>query len=597
MKKKNVLTVLLFIPLILFLQPLAFADELDDIHFAIRSRGAQWIAGKTSMSRLPFAERQKRLGLQPVYLTSAPENEVPQTAVTLPATLDWRNNGGNFVTPIRDQGSCGSCWAFATTAVLESATLLGNNTPGIDLNLAEQILLSCSGAGNCENGGSVSIASDFIRNTGLPLEGCYPYMAADRSCSNACLDWQASAYKIPSWSWVATIYPTVSALKNALVTNGPLVTTMAVYNDFFSYRSGIYSYTHGSLAGSHAITLIGYDDTNQYFIVKNSWGAGWGEAGFFRIAYTELNSVVRFGQYTIAYAQPAPSCSYAIDPANQSFTAAGGPGSVNVTTSSICPWTAASNVDWIIVTSGVSGAGNGTVNYSVAANTGTASRTGTLSVAGITFTVTQAGTSFVTPPPATTLVSPSGAIATNTPTYIWNAVPGSTWYYLWVDDAAGIKIQKWYTAADAGCAPGTGTCSATPPPVDLVPGNATWWIQTWNSAGYGPWSIGMSFVENPTPPGAATLVSPSGAIATNTPTYIWNAVANSTWYYLWVDDATGIKIQKWYTAADAGCASGTGTCSVALATTLVSGSDIWWIQTWNGVGYGPWSTGMAFTTP
>jgi len=71
--------------------------------------------------------------------------------VGLPSAFDWRNvNGGNYVTPVRDQGNCGSCWAFATTGALESKALITFNWPGKSLNLSEQIVLSCSGAGNCE---------------------------------------------------------------------------------------------------------------------------------------------------------------------------------------------------------------------------------------------------------------------------------------------------------------------------------------------------------------------------------------------------------------------------------------------------------------
>ena len=198
------------------------------------------------------------------------------------------------------------------------------------------------------------------------------------------------------------------------------------------------------------------------------------------------------------------------------------------------------------------------------------------------------------PPSAASLISPSGSTSDNTPTYTWNAVSGSTWYYLWVNDSTGNKIQTWYTAAQAGCASGTGTCSITPA-TTLANGNVTWWIQTWNNAGYGPWSSGLGFnVTSIIVPGKATLVSPSGSTSDNTPTYTWNAVSGSTWYYLWVNDSTGNKIQTWYTAAQVGCASGTGTCSITSATTLANGSATWWIQTWNNAGYGPWSNGLGF---
>ena len=139
---------------------------------------------------------------------------------------------------------------------------------------------------------------------------------------------------------------------------------------------------------------------------------------------------------------------------------------------------------------------------------------------------------------------------------------------------------------------GAGLFLVTP---DILVGEAsTWWIRTWNPNGYGPWSDGVTFTAPvPTLPGKP--MSPSQGINTSMPTYTWNAVPNSTWYYLWVDDSIGNKIRQWYKAADAGCTSGTGTCSLTPGTALTVGAGKWWVQTWNSVGYGPWSTGMAFT--
>jgi poly(3-hydroxybutyrate) depolymerase len=101
-------------------------------------------------------------------------------------------------------------------------------------------------------------------------------------------------------------------------------------------------------------------------------------------------------------------------------------------------------------------------------------------------------------------------------------------------------------------------------------------------------------VANAAPP-AATLTSPSGNISDTTPTYTWNAVSDSTWYYLWVNDSTGNKAKTWYTASDAGCSLGSGTCSVTPSTTLAQGAGQWWIRTWNDSGYGPWSSASNFT--
>ena len=176
-------------------------------------------------------------------------------------------------------------------------------------------------------------------------------------------------------------------------------------------------------------------------------------------------------------------------------------------------------------------------------------------------------------------------------------MPSATWYLLWVNGSTTQgKINQWYKAADAGCGSGTGTCSVTSGTA-LANGSCQWWIQTWNDYGSGPWSDAMSFaITGGGAPGKATQVSPTGSISTTTPTYTWNAVPSTTWYQLWVNDSstsTG-KIKTWYTAAQARCASGTGTCSVTPTTALALGSGQWWIQTWNDYGYGPWSDGMSF---
>jgi hypothetical protein len=96
-------------------------------------------------------------------------------------------------------------------------------------------------------------------------------------------------------------------------------------------------------------------------------------------------------------------------------------------------------------------------------------------------------------------------------------------------------------------------------------------------------------------PAKATLVSPMGTIYEDTPTYTWNAVSDSTSYYLWVDDSTGTPIKTWYTAADAGCGSGSSLCSITPNTALALGSCEWWIQTRNNDGYGDWSASLEFT--
>jgi hypothetical protein len=227
-----------------------------------------------------------------------------------------------------------------------------------------------------------------------------------------------------------------------------------------------------------------------------------------------------------------------------------------------------------------------------------------LNPGGSSFTSSQDAVFGIRPtwprPVAARLISPSGIIATHTPTYAWTAVGNARRYYLWVDDPTSGengKIKIRYSAAQVGCGGGTGICSVKPT-TPLASGPATWWIQTWNEAGDGPWSAPMGFHVSVAPPGPATPLNPSGTIRTTLPTYTWPAVSGATAYMLWVDDVTSGeagKIQTWYSAAQAACGSGSGTCAVTPETALANGPATWWIQTRNAFGFGPWSAPKTFT--
>jgi len=307
-KKKFAVLVLIVVSAVFLLGTVSFADEVADIQAAIKAKGKKWVAGRTSMMMLSPEKRRARLGNFQAKGLPDPDSEPYQESYTaVPATFDWRNmngNGTSYVTPIRNQKSCGSCWAFAATAGLESYTLMTQAMPNTNLDLAEQILISCQNPNGC-SGGYPSQASAHITSTGLPLETCFPYTAYDAQdgansvyCSEACANWQDSTYKILDYGSVSF---SVSAIKDALVNSGPLVTTFNVYSDFYSYDGGIYEYTTGTYEGGHAVLIVGYDDVNQCFIVKNSWGSGWGESGYFRIAYSELSSPIYFGSGTLTY--------------------------------------------------------------------------------------------------------------------------------------------------------------------------------------------------------------------------------------------------------------------------------------------------------
>lgn len=310
----------------------ALADDLADVQKRIKDRDFKWVAKHHANPE------KKGLGLLKDGFTSYVPPAVSENQILLglsPASLDWRNLDagnvlgvlpGNYVSPVKNQGSCGSCWAFATTATAESATQIALNDPiasGNAYNLSEQVMLTCSGAGSC-NGGYVTSASSYIANTGLLREdpaGCYAYNTSSTTCPNptsypGC---DQTRYRIDSWSGVSA---NVEALKNALNNYGPLVATYAVYNDFYRYYSGgVYEATScdqavNPLVGYHAVSVVGYQDADAthpvgYFIVKNSWGTSWGETaggtekGYFRIGYSQVGNCVGFGGSTLAYSKTA----------------------------------------------------------------------------------------------------------------------------------------------------------------------------------------------------------------------------------------------------------------------------------------------------
>lgn len=271
----------------------ATRSKIAELQDNLRSGRARWTAGETSVSNLTEEQWGSLVGLDqtPPLGPMVPEPEIK----SVPSSIDWRSEGGNFVTAPKQQGGCGSCWSFAMTGALESYVMRKQNRPGMDLDLSEQVYVSCSSVGSCKGG---VLFPRFLVNEGLPPEAAYPYAEANGSCSSAAAGWERTAHKISGWGMV---WPSLNKIKAALAHYGPLPTSMQVYEDFMHYKSGVYTRTGGKRLGGHAVLLVGYNDAEEYFIVKNSWGTGWGEGGFFRIDYSQMHSLVVFGITTVAY--------------------------------------------------------------------------------------------------------------------------------------------------------------------------------------------------------------------------------------------------------------------------------------------------------
>lgn len=280
-------------------------EELKSIRMAIKEKDYPWSAGLTSISKLPEDQRKKYTGLlvdeQELERMSAALVEEETFAASkgivfrYPSQFDWRNVGGrDWTTPIKDQGPCGSCVAFATVATVEANLEIFRRNPLMNPNLSEADLLFCGG-GSCR-GWNFAPALSYVRDKGIPDDACFPYTPRDQPCK-PCADRNRRIIKIQGWREICN----VSKAKEWIASKGPVITGMAVYSDFYSYRGGIYRYTTGTFQGYHAIAVVGYNDVGRYWICKNSWGSGWGEGGWFRIAYGDCGIGTKFCFYTVEF--------------------------------------------------------------------------------------------------------------------------------------------------------------------------------------------------------------------------------------------------------------------------------------------------------
>jgi uncharacterized delta-60 repeat protein len=191
-------------------------------------------------------------------------------------------------------------------------------------------------------------------------------------------------------------------------------------------------------------------------------------------------------------------------------------------------------------------------------------------------------------------VSPTDAIVRTNVAYRWTAVMGAVSYRLTIRNNAGGLTYWWYTSAAADCNAAAG-CSASPQ-VALFNGNAEWQVQAWTTIGYGPWSPSVALTVNIPAPPAPTLAFPMGATGTTSPAFRWDASANATLYYITAHDPAGLRVEKWLSPSQAGCASG-GVCTFDAGITLASGAGSWKAIAWNPAGYSPWSSTLAFVVP
>lgn len=222
---------------------------------------------------------------------------------TLPGNFNWVTQGG--VTPVKDQSSCGSCWAFAATAELEAHMLIRY---GVTLDLSEQQVVSCNTSGAGCGGGWATAAYGIFQQTGAVLEDCHPYLANDPPLA-ACL--QNQFLKFGWISGYRSISNNVTQIKTALL-DGPVCTGIDASPAFEAYAGGCFDVPGSTI--NHLVLIVGWDDRScngaGAWLIKNSWGPGFGESGYIWVQYGAALTGYGVTQLTCA----PPATGFAFDP-------------------------------------------------------------------------------------------------------------------------------------------------------------------------------------------------------------------------------------------------------------------------------------------
>lgn len=257
-------------------------------------------SGITPLSNLTPEQKKRVDGLVKHPINQSVRSSTSPIAVPedLPESFDWRDNGGDWTTPVRDQGEeCGSCWAHAAIGVMESYWKIKNDDPSLQIGFSEQYLISCDIDDSGCDGGDFETAMPYLVDTpgpdgqiGVVSRSDYPYSEEQSSCKDIS---GLPRYRADKWAYVNASsdegaengVPPVNELKAAIYLKGPIAVGVEDDDEFDEYTGGVF-YTDTQYEDTnHAVVLIGWgtEDGEEYFIGKNSAGTEWGEDGWFRI--------------------------------------------------------------------------------------------------------------------------------------------------------------------------------------------------------------------------------------------------------------------------------------------------------------------------
>lgn len=267
-------------------QPVLTSEEIAEIN----SKQSQWVAAENWLTRMPlkdFIDSYKDSFEKPN--SSRGKFRKPDTTkkskVSIAPSFNTQTQWPNCIVPIYNQGGCSAGYAIAIAATLSERLCISNQTLFVGMNLSSQYIVSCSTNGQSCQGGFITYAWESVVATGTGVQTCQPYVGS-ATCSNVCANGTPVTMYYPNPNSI-TEFDNAADIQLEVFTNGPITASMALYKDFASYQSGIYTPTTASPIGAQVVKIIGWgvQGTTNYWICANSYGTSWGQSGYFWIQF------------------------------------------------------------------------------------------------------------------------------------------------------------------------------------------------------------------------------------------------------------------------------------------------------------------------
>ncbi|MFT3943042.1 MAG: C1 family peptidase [Ancrocorticia sp.] len=274
--------------------------DLEAVRAQIEKSPFDWTAEENGMTKLSEAERNRYLGVplpprekldEMIKAAEAQQIEkealAASSAAALPAAFNLNNIAGqSYVSGITNQGGCGSCVAFGVAATLEGTARYTRRMPRLEIDLSEAHLFygwAKSEGRNCDNGWWPINGLRFSTDRGVTYEVNWPYTAGNTNGGSLPATWESHRAKSAG---LVNLTGNIAGIKQHLNSFGPVAACFIVYDDFYALGSGVYRRTSNVERGGHCVAIVGYDDAQQAWICKNSWGTSHGDKkGFFLMGY------------------------------------------------------------------------------------------------------------------------------------------------------------------------------------------------------------------------------------------------------------------------------------------------------------------------